>query len=96
MSALAEALDANQGPTKLDKCEIDYSVLADGAETVVWRHHSSGSQMVIEEVLLHVDALRENRGLVDLNLVLLVSNETWHAICDSSQHIRHLRFRIWQ
>jgi hypothetical protein len=89
-SALVEVLGRNQGPTRLDCCYIDYSVLANGLSgnsrlkslTVAgcYRDIEVGNRVV----LAIADALKENEGLVDLDLsCCLFSDETWDAICDS-------------
>jgi hypothetical protein len=88
-SALVEVLGRNQGPTMLDDCEIDYSVLANGlrgnSRLKSLKLHNSGNPVVgVREVLAIAGALRENKGLVDLNLSsCYISDKTWHAICDS-------------
>jgi hypothetical protein len=88
-SALAEVLGRNQGPTKLDLCYIDNPVLADGlrgnSRLKSLKPHTSDSPMVSNQELLAIAAtLKENKGLVDLNLSdFWVSGETWDAICDS-------------
>jgi hypothetical protein len=87
-SALAEILGRNQGPTKLHYCQIDYSVLADGL-----RGNSRLKSLIPREsrnleddergLLAIAGALRENKGLIELNLRCLWSDETWGTICDS-------------
>jgi hypothetical protein len=72
-SALAEVLGSNQGPTKLDRCVIDYSILANGLRgnsrlkslnpLISW-HHDAGNH----EVLAIAGALKENKDLVDLDV----------------------------
>jgi hypothetical protein len=67
-SALAEVLGRNQGPTKLDDCTMDTTVLADGL-----RGNSrlkSFKPHINQELLAIASALRENKGLVDLRLTL--------------------------
>jgi hypothetical protein len=90
-SALAEVLGRNQGPTKLDCCYTDYSVLADGLrgntglKSFRPRIHSS-SVVNKREVLAIADALRESKGLVELNLsygCFGENDETWSVICDA-------------
>jgi hypothetical protein len=90
-SALAEVLGRNQGPTELVECGVDNLVLADGLcgnsrlESLTPRISSSpedGNQ----ELLAIADAVRENKGLVDLDLCPLgfsVTDETWDAVCKS-------------
>jgi hypothetical protein len=89
-SALAEVLGRNQGPTKLDSCRIDYSVLADGLrENSRLKSfsplNSSDRDVGNREVLAIASALKENKGLVYLDLEhdFSMSDETWGAICDS-------------
>jgi hypothetical protein len=88
-SALAEALGRNQGPTKLDDCYVDNIVLADGlrGNSRLKSFRSCLShylEVVNQEVLAIAVALRDNKGLIDLNLSSCwVSDETWSAICDS-------------
>jgi hypothetical protein len=86
---LAEVLGRNQGPTKLNFCIIENFVLANGLRgnsslkslTPNLNCHVNGNQ----EVLAIAGALRENKGLVDLDLRygLSVDDETWDAVCDS-------------
>jgi hypothetical protein len=88
-NALAEVLGHNQGPTKLHCCFIDNFVLANGLRgnsrlksLTPKLNRGVGS----EELLVITDALRENKGLLDLNLSYLdlkMSDETWDAVCDS-------------
>jgi hypothetical protein len=96
VSVLAEVLGRNQGPTKLDSCEIDKFVLANGlrgnSRLKIWR---SPNPIDIDSVPdLEVDmrehsavagALRENKGLVHLDLRYgsIVNDETWDVVCDS-------------
>jgi hypothetical protein len=89
-SALLEVLGRNQGPTKLDSCYIDNVVLADGlrgnSRLKSWRpYFSSDLEVRDREFIAITDALRENKGLVDLDLSDGggVNDETWGAICDS-------------
>jgi hypothetical protein len=83
--ALAEALGRNQGPTKLDDCSMDSSVLADGLRgSSRLKSLRLSLRVGSREVLAFADALKENKGLVDLNLMYgLLSDEAWDAICDS-------------
>jgi hypothetical protein len=87
---LAEVRGLNQGPTKLDYCDFDNSVLADGLRgnkrLKSWIPLLSRSRDGANRELPAIaGALRENKGLVDLNLSygLRLSDETWSAICDS-------------
>ncbi len=89
-SALSGGLGRNQGPTKLDLCRIDNSVLADGlrgnSRLKVFRAVMSNSPENSNREFLELsDAVRENKGLVDLDLghAHHTSNEMWGAICDS-------------
>jgi hypothetical protein len=96
-SALVEVLGRNRGPTKLDlhTCDIDIFILADGL-----RGNSSlklfRPGFAHDQALLAIaGALKENKGLVELNFrdssVSRVSNDgvysleahPWGAICDS-------------
>jgi hypothetical protein len=89
-SALAEVLGRNQGPTKLTFCDIDYSILTDGL-----RENSRLKSLTLsicsdrdvgnQEVLVIAGALKENKGLVDLDLAydFRMSDETWKAVCNS-------------
>jgi hypothetical protein len=89
-TALVEVLGRNQGPTKLINCDVDNIALAD-----VLRGYSrlkSVSQDFYEDfdvgnrqVLAIANALRENKGLVELSLFygFHANDETWGAVCDS-------------
>jgi hypothetical protein len=83
---LAEVLGRNQGPTRLDNCDIDYLVLADGlrgnSRLKSLRPHFSSSP---EESIAIVGALGENKGLVELQIHqgLRLSDETLGVIFDS-------------
>jgi hypothetical protein len=87
VSALVEVLGHNQGPTKLDYCEIDHFVLADGLrgnsrlKSLRLRFSNNGNR----EVLAIAGAFRENKGLIylDLSYGFVVNDEAWGAICDS-------------
>jgi hypothetical protein len=92
-SALAADLARNQGPTRLECCKIDGSILADGlrgnSRLKYFRPSFSVNTYVSmdnREVVAIAGALRENRGLVELELNSNYSNmndETWGAVCDS-------------
>jgi hypothetical protein len=89
-SALAEVLERNQGPTVLDRCDIDYSILANGlrGNSRLKRlrvDYSSNLDDGNRHVLAISGLLRENKGLVELDFhsALRLSDETWGAICDS-------------
>jgi hypothetical protein len=97
-SALAEVLKRNQGPTKLNCCDIDDSVLADGLRgnsrlkslTPPLASRSDGDN---REVLAIARALKENKGLVKLNLfAFTMSHETWEIVCDSLKTHPTLQF----
>jgi hypothetical protein len=89
--ALADVLGRNQGPTKLDSCQIGNLVLANGLcgnsrlKSLTTRT-SDNIEVGNREVLAIAGALRENKGLVDMNLRcwgFRVSDEAWRAFCDS-------------
>jgi hypothetical protein len=87
-SALAQILGRNQGPTKLILCDINYSVLANGLlgnSRLKSLHFSNRPGNDNQELLAIAGALKENKGLVDLDLRTdsTMSDETWGAICDS-------------
>jgi hypothetical protein len=90
-SALVEVLRQNRGPAKIDSCRVDSCVLADGLRG---NSHLKSLSLCISsddledgnrEVIETADALRENKGLVDLNLShdFRMSDETWDAVCNS-------------
>jgi hypothetical protein len=87
--ALVEVLGRNQGPTKLTLCDIDIFVLAD-----VLRGNSCLKSLSLPsfgnseddnpKILAIAAALKDNKGLVDLDLThCLLSDEVWNAVCDS-------------
>jgi hypothetical protein len=90
-SALAEVLGRNQGPAKLLRCAIDAFVLADGlrgnSRLKSFSQGFSGNRNVgNQKVVAIACALRENRGLIELELRSHYSNindETWGTVCDS-------------
>jgi hypothetical protein len=89
-SALAEVLGRNQGPAKLTYCEIDNFVLANGLRgnnrlKSLTPRVSSDHDVGNREVLAIAGALKENKGLVKLDLWhdFTMSDETWDAVCDS-------------
>jgi hypothetical protein len=90
-SALAEVLGRNQGPTSLNWCRIDYSILADGLrgnshlKVLRPRLLSDSLEEDKRQVLAIASALRENKGLVELNMNDggCKCDETWYAVCDS-------------
>jgi hypothetical protein len=71
--------------TRLELCDVNDSVLADGLrgnsrlKSLRPRSCFFGNR----QALAIAGALRENKGLVDLNLRYGISDETWGAICDS-------------
>jgi hypothetical protein len=88
-SALAEVLGRNQGPTKLYLCQIDNFDLANGlrgnSRLKSLKVHLSDSGDGNREVLAIASALRESKGLVELNLAChgcRVSDEALGTICD--------------
>jgi hypothetical protein len=88
---LAEVLGRNQGPTKIDSCYIDNFVLANGLRgnsrlQSLSPRLSHNVEVGHREGLAIASALRENKGLVDLDLSSCgssVDDEAWGAICDS-------------
>jgi hypothetical protein len=94
-NALVEVLRRNQGPTGLHCCSVDYYILADGlrgnsrlkslVRQSLGRPHSNRPGDDSREILALASALRENIGLVELNLcnVSGVSDEMWDAIFGS-------------
>jgi hypothetical protein len=87
-SALAEVLGRNQGPTKLDRCDIDYSVLADGLRgnsrlKILRARFSSNLEDNTRNAIAIAGALRENKGLVEQKLRSRWKDGTWDAVCDS-------------
>jgi hypothetical protein len=88
-TALAEVLGRNQGPTKLAGCHLDYYVLADGLRgnsrlKSLTPRLSNNLEDDNRKVLAIAGALRENKGLVSLDLSdINLNDETWGAICDS-------------
>jgi hypothetical protein len=91
-NALAEVLKRNQGPTKLDCCDIDYSVLADGLRgnsrlKTLRPRMASSLEDDNRQVLAIAGALQENKGLLELNLChgrrTRMCDETWDSVCDS-------------
>jgi hypothetical protein len=91
-AVLVEVLASNQGPTKLDCCYMDYSVIANGLRQnsrlkslrrFITPNRASDSN---EEVLVIAGALKENKGLVELNITDVfgeMTDEAWNAVCDS-------------
>jgi hypothetical protein len=89
--ALAEVLGRNRGPTKLEWCDIDYGVLANGlrgkSRLKYFRPHiPDNSSVGNRQVVAIAAALRENQGLVTFELGsdnFIMNDETWGAVCDS-------------
>jgi hypothetical protein len=86
-SALAEVLGRNQGPTGLHSCDLDHSVLASGlrgTSCLKFFRAFIDNHIDNQDLLAITGALRENKGLVDLDLIFWwASDETWVAFCDS-------------
>jgi hypothetical protein len=91
--ALAEVMERNQGPTKLESCFIDNAVLANGLrgnsrleKFILCSYDSNNIGVSKRDFLAIADALKENKGLVELDLdtwLFKGNDETWGAICDS-------------
>jgi hypothetical protein len=89
--SLAKILGRNQGPTTIYNCEIDNSVLVNGLRgnsrlQKLRPRFSNNPEDGNRELLAIAGSLRENKGLVKLNLAFQgfrVSDEAWGAICDS-------------
>jgi hypothetical protein len=83
--ALAEVLGRNQGPTKLTLCDIDNLVLANGLRGNSRLKSLTRRISRSQDFFPFTDALRENKGLVELNLWhdLWMSDETWDTVFDS-------------
>jgi hypothetical protein len=91
-AVLAAVLESNQGPTKLDGCYMDYSVFATGLrgnsrlkslKPIITLNRAGDGN---EEVLAIAAALKENKGLVELDFIDDfggMRDETWYAVCDS-------------
>jgi hypothetical protein len=90
-SALVEVLGRNQGPTKLDCCDINYSVLANALRENSGLKSlapliSSNLEVSNREVFAIAGALKENKGLVELDLsngAFWENDEMWGAVCGS-------------
>jgi hypothetical protein len=99
--ALAEVLGRNKGPTQLEYCEIDNLVLADGLRgnsrlQLLEFRISSSLEVGNRQIFAIAGALRENKGLVELNLTcggFRVSDEAWGAICASLE--THLTLEVF-
>jgi hypothetical protein len=101
---MAEVLGRNQGPTKLDRCDIDNFVLASGLRgnsrlQSLTQCDSTNHEGSNRGALAIVSALGKNKGLFDLKLGhdgFMMSDETWDAVCDSLKthptlQVLHLR-----
>jgi hypothetical protein len=89
-AVLAQVLGRNQGPTKLHYCKIDAFDLSIGlrgnSRLKSFTAFLSGFRDVVNQKRLAIaGALKENKGLVDLELWydFRMSDETWDAVCDS-------------
>jgi hypothetical protein len=90
-SALAEVLGRNRGPTKLHSCIIDNVVLANGLRgnsrlKSLKLRFSRNVEVADRQLHAITDALRENKGLVRLDLSYClgrVNDVTLGAVCDS-------------
>jgi hypothetical protein len=92
-TALAEVLGRNQGPTRLDYCDIDTLLLVNGLRgnsrlKSFSPHISYDFDIRNRDLLAIADAIRENEGLVEWRLrsddgMMVMNDETWDAICDS-------------
>jgi hypothetical protein len=90
--ALVDVLGRNKGPTKLEDCFIDHSVLADGLRgnnrlKSLRPRISSDLEAGSRESFVIAEVLRENKGLVDFDLRydydVGVKDEAWNALCNS-------------
>jgi hypothetical protein len=98
--ALAEGFGRNQGPTKIDLCEIDNVVLANGLRgnsrlKSLRPRFSSNRGVGNQELLAIAGAVKENKGLVDLDLrhSYSVNDVAWDAISDSLK--AHPTLEFW-
>jgi hypothetical protein len=89
-TVLAQVLGCNKGPTRLNDCDIDNVVLADGLRgnsrlMTVEPCLSHNLEVSNRELLAIAGALRENKGLVELSCYGYSSmkDETWSFLCDS-------------
>jgi hypothetical protein len=77
----------NQGPTKLDRCDIDSYIPAGGLRGTCRLRSLTQNISSNQDFLPITRALRENKGLVDLHFWheydFCISDETWDAVCDS-------------
>jgi hypothetical protein len=90
-SALVQLLGRNQGPTNLSFCEIGNLVVADGlrGNSRLKNFKPCRSENYPEDVdrvvLTLAGALRENKGLLHLDLTLywIMSENAWDVLCNS-------------
>jgi hypothetical protein len=84
-SALAEVLGRNQGPAELVDCDVDYSVFVNALRRNSRLKKILRTNRCSREVVAIADALRQNKGLVELELWhdTGISDEAWDAVCDS-------------
>jgi hypothetical protein len=88
-SALAEVLGRNQGPTRIDCFDLETFLIADGLRRnsrlkSFCPYFSGDFEIANRQVLAISDALRENRGLVYMNIRSGQLTEIrWGAIYDS-------------
>jgi hypothetical protein len=89
VAVLAQVLGRNQGPTKIDLCYIDNSILAAGlrgnSRLKSLRPRDFNGEVGKQELVAIASALKENKGLVNLSLMhaFRMSDETWDTVCDS-------------
>jgi hypothetical protein len=87
--ALAQVLGRNQGPTELDDCCVDNFVLANGLRgnsrlQSLSPRLSDDLEVRKRQVLAIAGALRENKGLFELNLrYTRMTDDMWAPVCDS-------------
>jgi hypothetical protein len=100
MSALADVLERNQGPTELDSCQIDCSVVANGlrGNSRLKSFTQDFSSDIVTSagnrgVLVIANAFRENKGLLKLDCRngRTMSDEILALSVILSRHIRHSR-----
>jgi hypothetical protein len=91
-SALAEVLGRNQGLTRLDYCEIDNIVLANGLRgnsslESFSPYFSKDLDIRSQQLLAIAEVIRENKGLIEWRLrsdgIIVMNDEAWSAVCDS-------------
>jgi hypothetical protein len=88
-STLVEVLERNQGPTKLECCHIDNRVPANGLRgnsrlNSLKPRLSNNRGVIKRELLAFAGALKENKGLVDLDLSFCLFNgKIYDAVYDS-------------